>query len=144
MNKVLLPTILVVTALAAGIVALSPVDDATAVHTTIIDAGLTNLETTFTVDWTVDVNLNCANDFLVHYFVYDADATVGGENFLIDFDDDTIDDLTINVIASAHNGGLSGTFSVIAGQTGELDGNSLDVEGYATAQCQDGDTILIN
>lgn len=141
MTKYTIPTILIGTVLVAVMFAFMPVEQATAVHTTIQGTQFNNVESIADIDLTTEVNVQCDNDFLVHFAV---SADADGDIITIDITDDATDDLTIEFDLTAANGNVnlaSGTVAGVAATNVEIDATTGTPNGVITAVCQSGDTI---
>jgi len=148
MTNYTIPTIFVATVIVAMAFAYTPVDNATAVHTTIQGTQLNDIATTSSADVTTQIDVSCANDFLVHYIVA---ADADGDDIEIDFDDDATAELVFRIdvdgpaggVSTGHNG-LSGTVSAVGGTELEIDATGGTPNVIVTGQCQSGDTVVFS
>jgi len=148
MNKIIIPSIVAATLLVIGVVGFAPVEQATAVHTTIQGTQLNDVGTSVTLTLGTDVNVQCANAFLVHYSISaDADA----DAITIDFDDDAADELTFIIEVDDAAAGfatgsteLSGTLGGKAADNVEFTATTGTPNAIITGVCQSGDTVAFS
>jgi len=143
MEKIIIPTIIAATVLLAGMFAFMPVEQATAVHTTIQGTQMNQVSSIAVT--AVDAEIDCTSDaaFIVHYIVggltTDADTafiTVGAGVVTFTYNTDA---------AGQGFDGVTGSIMGDAGDTILVDSSRAGADGIvslvttsgATASCED-------
>lgn len=119
MNRILIPSILVITVLVAGIYAFQPIDQATAVHNTIIDAttasgGFDTLHISNPVDFDADADRLILLD--IHEEV--------SEGFVILRTDGTVNCTFLQIVVTNDVGAIQGNPVAMTQQTGAAEAGS--------------------
>ena len=125
MNKLTIPTILMATVMIAGIFAFMPVDNASAVHTTIQGTQFTNVDIFSATSAAAGIDCDSDQDFIVKGFV--GDATIDGE--------------TVTIL-------MNGVTTLSAGEVfanGDTGSEGFGGGGYAfTLAAEEDDTVVVD
>jgi len=143
MTKYTIPTILIAAALVAGMFAFIPVENASAVHTTIQGTQFNNVDSFFTTALEGAVNASCASDFIVYYIL---GALDNNDVVTIDLGDTGAADMTLTFQNDADGGQtqISGQIAEDGGDTVEFDLTvGAGADALITVECESGDLITL-